>query len=77
MKKTYRLELNFRTEEGKSKRISIDNPILELTEEEVIPAMQTIIDCDIFGVDRDTFVAIDNARYVETTINEIYSGDKK
>ena len=44
MKKKFVLELTFENEEGKRRKIDIDNPKLGLTEEEIIPAMQKIID---------------------------------
>lgn len=40
MKKKFVLELTFENEEGKRRKIDIDNPKLGLTEEEIIPAMQ-------------------------------------
>ena len=43
-KKKFVLELTFENEEGKRRKIDIDNPKLGLTEEEIIPAMQKIID---------------------------------
>lgn len=36
--------MTFENEEGKRRKIDIDNPKLGLTEEEIIPAMQKIID---------------------------------
>lgn len=76
MKKKYVLELTFENEEGKRRKIEIDNPKLGLTEEEIIPAMQKILDADIFGYGTDKFADAISARYVETTVNEVYDGSK-
>ncbi|MDD3841007.1 MAG: DUF2922 domain-containing protein [Clostridia bacterium] len=46
-----RLELNFRTNEGKNFRINVEDPEEDLTSAEVMPAMQTIIDTNVFNVD--------------------------
>lgn len=76
MKKSYKLELNFKTEEGRNKRLTIDYPKLDLTAEEIIPVMQTIVDTDIFYKEgEDSYGAVDSARYIETTIEEIFDND--
>lgn len=76
MKNTYVLELTFANEEGKRRQIEINNPKLGLTEEEIIPAMQIILDADIFGDGIDKFADAISARYVETSINQVYDGSK-
>ena len=44
MNETTKLDLNFLTEEGKKKKITLNSPKAELTEEEVTQAMDAIVD---------------------------------
>lgn len=72
MNETNVLELLFKNGENKSKKITIKHPKAELTEAEIIPAMQSLVDANVFskqGVDQ--FAEIFNARYVRTEIEDI------
>lgn len=72
MSQTNVLELLFKTEEDKTKKLTIKHPKAELTEEEIIPAMQSLVDVNVFsrqGV--NPFAEIYNARYVRTEIEDI------
>lgn len=73
MNETYRLELNFANEFGKSRKITIRRPIVGLTEEEIRPVMQTIADNEIFSDDgSDPYELVKNARYVRTEIEDVF-----
>lgn len=74
MNETYNLELLFENEEGKNRKITIRRPLDSLTEVEVAPVMQAIIDSDLFDDDGlDRYVVASSARYVRTTVDEIFS----
>lgn len=78
MKETYKLELRFKTDEGKNKSITIGNPKAGLTEAEIAPAMQTIIDSDIFFKDgSDLYASARSARYVRTEVEEVYNTEEQ
>lgn len=67
------LELNFTNTEGKNKKLSIRRPILGLTDAEVVPAMQALVESDIFDADGiDPYAAPKSARYIRTEVEEIY-----
>lgn len=69
-----KLELNFENEEGRNKKLTINKPVLNLTEAEVLPVMQVIVDTDIFDDDGlDPYAQASNARYVRTEVDEIYA----
>ena len=73
MTETYNLELNFKSEEGKSKKITIRRPIAGLTESEVLPAMQAIVASDIFMVDGiDQYATATSASYVRRSVEEVF-----
>lgn len=78
MSETYNLELQFQNEEGKSRKISIRRPLIDLTEAEVLPAMQVIVDSDIFDDDgMDRYAEVSGARYVRTTVEDIFDADEE
>lgn len=66
------LELSFLTSEGKTVRMTIDNPKEPLEAEEVKEAMQTIIDSDVF-IDRDgyRYQSSKGARLIERNVTVI------
>lgn len=76
MNETYNLELQFQNEEGTSRKITVRRPLSGLTEAEVLPAMQAIVDSDIFddeGMDR--YAVAKGARYIRTTVDEVFAVD--
>jgi len=73
MNETYNLELFFENEEGRSRKLTIRQPLEDLTEADVLPAMQTIVDTNIFDDDGlDRFAVAKNARYVRTVIDDVF-----
>lgn len=73
MVETYNLELNFKKEDGKSKKITIRRPIAGLTEVEVLPAMQAIVDSDVFIIDGiDQYATAESASYVRRSVEDIF-----
>ncbi len=78
MNETYNLELLFENEEGKSRKITLRHALNDLTEEEVLPAMQVIVDSDVFDDDGlDRYAAVSGARYVRTTIEDLFEADEE
>lgn len=77
MNESINLELNFENEEGRNKKLTIRRPVLGLTDAEVLPVMQTIVDSDIFDADGlDPYAAPTSARYVRTEVDEIYASEE-
>src|SRR5699024_11521077 len=73
MNETYNLELLFANEEGKNRKITIRRPLDSLTEVEVAPVMQAIVDSDLFDDDGlDHYAIASSARYVRKTVDEIF-----
>lgn len=64
------LELLFLTEEGRTSRISIENPSEPLDIETVKDAMAQVIDDGVFYTDYGDFVAMKSARVVERHVTE-------
>ena len=78
MNETYYWELLFENEEGKNRKITIRRPLESLTEVEVSPVMQAIVDSDIFDDDGlDRYAVASSARYVRTTVDEIYAAPEE
>ncbi|MDN6196311.1 MAG: DUF2922 domain-containing protein [Atopostipes suicloacalis] len=74
MNETYRLELNFANEFGKNRKITIRRPIAGLTETEIQPVMQNIVDKEIFSDDGvDPYGLAKNACYVRTNVEEVFA----
>lgn len=73
MNDTYRLELNFLDEFGKNKRITVRRPVEGLTETEIKPVMQTIVDNDIFeDAGADPYQLVKDARYIRTSVEDVF-----
>ena len=73
---TKHLELNFADEAGKNKKLTIRKPLLGLTEADILPVMEKVVDSDIFEKDGlDPYAAVKNARYVTTQVDEIYAAE--
>jgi len=75
MDETYNLELSFESEYGGTKKITIRRPAEDLTEAEVQPVMQKVVDSGIFtdGLDLK-YSKVKSARYVRTTVEDILEG---
>lgn len=68
-----KLELRFKTGEGKSKTLGISQPVMGLDSEVVEAAMQKVVDQNMFekeGV--NLFESIKGARYVTRTVDELF-----
>ncbi len=73
MNDTYRLELNFANELGKNQRISIRKPVPGLTETEILPVMELIVEKNIFSDSGlDPYAQAKGARYVRTSVEEVF-----
>lgn len=74
MNETYNLELIFENEEGKNRKLTIRRPLDGLTEAEILPAMQTIVDNDIFEDkdELDPYALAKSARYVRTVVEDVF-----
>ena len=73
MNETTKLDLNFLSEEGKKKKITLNSPKAELTEEEVTQAMNAIVDsklCENGGA--INYYEVKGARYVTTAVEDIF-----
>lgn len=73
MNETTRLELDFANELGKNQRISIRKPVPGLTETEILPVMELIVEKNIFSDGGlDPYVEATSARYVRTSVEEVF-----
>lgn len=61
------LELKFNLANGKTMNLNVDNPKENLTPSEIVNAMQTIINQNVFH----ELVSINQARIVERNVTEI------
>lgn len=76
MKETTKLDLNFLNEIGKSKKITLNLPKADLTEEEVKEAMNAIVDSKL--CESDGYVhyhEVKGARYVTTAVEDIFEAE--
>jgi hypothetical protein len=71
---TKKLEMDFKTENGKKVRISVDHAKEDLNKDTVQAAMQTIIDADIFEPSNGKLVGIESAQVVTTDVDELIIG---
>lgn len=62
------IELHFITEEGKTARLSIENPKEPVDMEKVKGVMEQIIDEDVFVTDYGNYVATKLVRVVERNV---------
>lgn len=66
------LELNFTTEEGKTSKLTIDQPLEPVKPAQVKAAMANIIASNVFlDSDGNSFVEPKSARLVERNVEEI------
>lgn len=66
-----KLEMVFKDAAGKTMKISVDNADDNLTPEAVKTAMEGIIAKDVFATEAGSLIAIQGARIVDTTIQEM------
>ncbi|MER2173316.1 MAG: DUF2922 domain-containing protein [Carnobacterium sp.] len=67
------LELRFVTSLGKTKTMSVKDPILNLTTEKAQQAMNSIISLNMFQIDgSNPYATVAGARYVERVVNDIF-----
>lgn len=64
------LELHFLTEEGRTARVSIENPKEPIDIEAVQAAMSQIIADNVFYTDYGNFVAMKSARVIERNVTD-------
>lgn len=64
------LELQFLTEHDKAITISVQNPKQDLTDAQVLTAMQTIIDQNVFAKEGSTVSIIKGARIVDRVVTD-------
>lgn len=67
----FTLELLFLNEEGKSVKISVDDPRPDVTPEELETAMDAIIAANVFTSSGGNFVEAVGARVIERNVTEI------
>lgn len=67
------LELRFVTSLGKSKTMSVKDPILNLTTEQAQQAMNSIISLNMFQIEGvNPYATVAGARYVERVVDDIF-----
>lgn len=70
---TTKLELRFKTSEGKSKMIGVSQPVLNLDSAVVEAAMKTIVDQNMFKKEEVNLLeSIKGARYVTRTVDDLF-----
>lgn len=67
------LQLTFLTAGDKKVILSIDEPKVDLTEEQVATAMAEVIEAAIFEVDDYPLTAAVNAKVVDRSVTELFS----
>ncbi|KGR77775.1 DUF2922 domain-containing protein [Ureibacillus manganicus] len=65
------LEMKFNLENGKTLTLSVSEPKENITPAEVVTAMQTIIDQDVFHSEGYAIIGINQARIVERNVSEL------
>lgn len=67
------LELRFGTSLGKTKAMSVKDPILNLTTEKAQQAMNSIISLNMFQLEgAHPYASVVGARYVERVVEDIF-----
>ncbi|WP_445487229.1 DUF2922 domain-containing protein [Niallia sp. 03133] len=64
------LELTFLTTNGKTSKISLEEPIEPINTAQVLTAMQSIITANIFATDNGEFIAAKGVRLVERNVSD-------
>lgn len=71
-----KLELQFATEEGKTRTLSINEPALDLDPETVQAAMDTIAAQNIFEQEGiQIYNQVKGARYVTRSVDEVFQSE--
>ena len=70
MKVTKKLLMTFKTDEDKNVSISIEDPRENLTESEILEAMNVIIAKDVFAPNGESLIEKVGAKVVETETQE-------
>lgn len=70
MNVTKKLLMTFKTDEDKNVSISVEDPKQNLTESEILEAMNLIIEKDVFMPNGETLVEKVDAKVVETETQE-------
>lgn len=65
------LQLTFLTAGDKKVTLSVDEPKIKITEEEVATAMQEIIQSGVFEIDDYPLASIVSARVVERSVTDL------
>ncbi|WP_053954696.1 DUF2922 domain-containing protein [Inediibacterium massiliense] len=66
-----RLDMIFKTTEGKTAKISVDHAKENLTKEEIQKAMESIMSKNIFSVSSGELVGVHQAKIVTTEVEEM------
>ncbi|TYO92296.1 DUF2922 domain-containing protein [Desulfallas thermosapovorans] len=74
MAATQTLQMTFVTQAGTRTTISLDNPRDDLTEAEVVSAMDEIIAKNIFNTSGGDLVSKHSAQIVDRTVSVLYGG---
>lgn len=74
MATTQTLQMTFINQAGTRTTISLDNPRDDLTEVEVVSAMDEIIAKNIFNTSGGDLVSKHSARIVDRTVSVLYEG---
>lgn len=78
METTIKLELQFATDEGKSRTLTINQPTLDLDPSVVENAMATIANQGIFEVDGvKLYDSVKGARYVTRTVDAVFKAEEE
>ena len=64
------LELTFANNNGKSTKISLENPVEPVDQEQVLSIMQSVITSNIFTGNNGDFVAAQGIRLVERNVTD-------
>lgn len=73
MKETLKLELQFLTTDGRKRTLNINEPIADLTKDQVEAAMKTIADQKIFEKDGEhLYETVAGARYVNRQVENVF-----
>ena len=73
MDTTIKLELQFATEEGKSRTLSVNQPAMDLDQATVEAAMEAIAAQNLFEYEGiQLYNQVKGARYVTRTVNDVF-----
>ena len=70
MQITKKLLMTFKTDEDKKVSLTVDSPRENLTEAEILAAMNVIVDNDVFAPNGESLVSTVSAKVVETGTTE-------